>query len=226
MQPAQGPTANLSAARDPHGAQPLMHAGAAIPTARAAVVMVHGRGASAGSILTLGSALGTTDVAFVAPQAAGGTWYPYSFLSPIPMNEPGISSGMRALARALAHLEEQGMPPERTVLLGFSQGACLASEFAARNARRYGGIVALSGGLIGPDDTARNYAGTLEGTPAFLGCSDVDAHIPAERVRQTAEVLGELGATVDMRLYPGMGHGVIDDEIQAIRTLLNGITTT
>jgi phospholipase/carboxylesterase len=209
---------------DPHGTQPLRTSGVDVRSARAAVVMVHGRGASAESILTLASALRTTDVAFVAPQAAGGTWYPYSFLSPMPLNEPGITSGMQAVARAVAHLEAHGMPPERTVLLGFSQGACLASEFAARHARRYGGIVALSGGLIGPDGTPRDYAGSLDGTPAFLGCSDVDPHIPAARVHETARVLGQLGATVDMRLYPGMGHGVIDDEIQAVQQLLGAIT--
>jgi len=207
---------------DPHAGQPVRHAGAPLVGARVVVVMVHGRGASAEDILALAPPLAMPRVAFVAPQAAGGTWYPYGFLSPIARNEPGITSGMRAIGRAIELAGNAGVPPECTLLLGFSQGACLASEYAARNARRYGGLVALSGGLIGPDGTPRDYEGSLDGTPAFLGCSDVDAHIPAARVRESAEVLGRLGARVTMRLYPGMGHTVSDDEIAAARDLLAG----
>ena len=206
---------------DPHAGQPVRLAGAPLESARAAVVMVHGRGASAESILALAPALAADGVAFVAPQAAGGAWYPYGFMSPIERNEPGITSGMRAIGRVLDRTAAAGIPAERTLLLGFSQGACLATEYAARHARRYGGVACLSGGLIGPDGTPRDYAGSLDGTPVFLGCSDVDGHIPAERVRESAEVLARLGGDVTMRLYPGMGHLVNDDEIAAVRTMLD-----
>jgi predicted esterase len=208
---------------DPHGAQPLLAAGAPLTGARAVVIMIHGRGASAESILTLAPAFQAEGVAYLAPQAGGGTWYPYGFMSPMQQNEPGISSGMRAIARAVGQAEAAGVPSERTVLLGFSQGACLASEFVARNARRYGGLAVLSGGLIGPDGTPRDYAGALDGTPVFLGCSDIDGHIPAPRVRESAEILRRLGGDVDMRLYPGMGHLVNDDEIEAVRAMLRTV---
>jgi phospholipase/carboxylesterase len=208
---------------DPHGMEPLVFAGAPLEKARAAFVMVHGRGASAESILTLAPALSVDGVAFVAPQAAGGAWYPYGFMSPIHRNEPGITSGMQAIGRAISAVEAAGIPAERTLLLGFSQGACLASEFAARHARRYGGLAVLSGGLIGPDDTPRDYAGSLDGTPVFLGCSDIDGHIPAERVEESAAILRRLGGEVTMRLYPGMGHLVNEDEIEAVRSMLSGV---
>jgi len=205
---------------DPHAMQPAYAAGVPLGGARAAMIMIHGRGATAQSILELAPALLTSDVAYLAPQAAGGAWYPYGFMSPIAQNEPGISSGMRTIARLLSHVAAAGIPAERTFLLGFSQGACLASEFVARNAKRYGGLAVLSGGLIGPDDTPRDYAGSLGGTPVFLGCSDVDFHIPEARVRETGRVLDTLGGAVDLRIYPGMGHTVNDDEIAAVRTML------
>ena len=207
-------------ADDPHVGQPVRTAGVPLEQARAAMVMVHGRGATAESILTLVPLIATDGVAYLAPQASGGTWYPLGFMSPIERNEPGISSGMRAIGQVLARVAAAGVPGERTFLLGFSQGACLASEFVARHARRYGGLAALSGGLIGPDGTPRNYAGSLDGTPVFLGCSDVDGHIPAQRVRDSAEVLAGLGGDVDMRLYPGMGHEVSEDEVLAVRAML------
>jgi predicted esterase len=187
--------------------------------------MLHGRGATAESILTLVPALGLADFAYLAPQAGGNSWWPQSFLAPIPQNEPGISSAMQAVEDVLARVEAEGVPADRTVLLGFSQGACLAAEFAARNARRYGGVASLSGGLIGPNGTPREYAGSLEGTPVFLGCSDVDSHIPAERVRESAEVLERLGGEVTMRLYPGMGHTIIEDELEMVRTMMHLVLT-
>jgi predicted esterase len=188
--------------------------------ARGAMVMLHGRGATAESILTLVPALGIADFAYLAPQAGGNSWWPQSFLAPISQNEPGISSAMQAVEDVLAHLEAAGVPADRTVLLGFSQGACLAAEFAARHARRYGGVASLSGGLIGPNGTPRNYPGSLDGTPVFLGCSDMDSHIPAERVRLSAGVLERLGGEVTMRLYPGMGHTIIEDELEAVRSMM------
>jgi predicted esterase len=208
---------------DPHAGQPVLTAGAPLEGARAAVVMLHGRGSSADNILSLAPALATDGVAFVAPQAAGGTWYPLGFMSPIERNEPGITSAMRAIGRVLDRVAAARVPAERTMLLGFSQGACLATEYAARHTRRYGGIAGLSGGLIGPDGTPRAYTGSLDGTPVFLGCSDVDFHIPASRVRETADVLRKLGGEVDMRLYPGMGHLVNEDEVDAVRSILNAL---
>lgn len=208
----------------PHQAQPILAAGAPLDKARGAVLMVHGRGASARDILTLAPELNLPDLAYLAPQAAGNTWYPYPFMTPMAQNEPFLSSALARLAEVLAHIGAAGIPPERTGLLGFSQGACLTTEFVARNARRYGGVAGLSGGLIGPAGTPRDYAGALDGTPVFLGCSDVDPHIPATRVRETGEVLTRLGAAVDLRLYPGMGHLVNEDEIKAVRQMFAGMS--
>lgn len=207
----------------PHQGQRVFVAGAPLESAKGAVVMVHGRGATAESILTMAQPLDRPDFAYLAPQAAHSTWYPNSFMAPIPSNEPGITSAMQALADVLARVEAAGIPAERTVLLGFSQGACLSSEFVARHARRYGGLCALSGGLIGPDGTPRDYAGSLDGTPVFLGCSDVDFHIPAARVEQSARVLEQLGGDVTLRLYPGMGHTVNEDEIAHVQAILDRI---
>lgn len=198
-----------------------MHAGTPLAHAKVAVVMVHGRGASADDILTLAPALSMLDVAFLAPQAAGGTWYPHGFMSPIAMNEPGITSGLRTISRAIETAVNAGIGRERIVLLGFSQGACLASEYIARQAQRFAGLAALSGGLIGPDETPRHYAGSLDGTPCFFGCSDTDGHIPASRVRESADVLRELGGDVTLRLYPGMGHVINEDEIIEVRAMLS-----
>jgi predicted esterase len=182
--------------------------------------MVHGRGATAESIVPLAEPLGADDFSILAPQASGNTWYPASFLSPIPVNEPGISSGISVLAALVERLERAGVAASKIALLGFSQGACLTLEFVARHPRRYGAVVGFSGGLIGPPGTPRDYPGSLNGTPVFLGCSDVDAHIPAERVRETADVLTRMGAVVDMRLYQGMGHLINEDELNAARALL------
>jgi predicted esterase len=208
---------------DPHGDQPVLTAGAALEHARAAMVLVHGRGATADSILTLVPAIDQSGMAYLAPQAQGNTWYPFSFLSPIPQNEPGITSGLRRIATVLEQIGRAGLPPERTLLLGFSQGACLATEFVARHARRYGGVCGLSGGLIGPEGTPRDYQGSLDGTPVFLGCSDVDSHIPVARVRETAAVYTRLGADVTTRLYPGMGHIVNQDEIAAVKGMIAAV---
>ena len=206
-----------------HQGQPVSHAGEPLPRARAAMVMVHGRGGAAADILALIDQFGVPGFAYLAPQAAGNSWYPFSFLSPIPRNEPGISSALATLAEVLETIDRAGVSLERTMLLGFSQGACLALEFSARAARRYGGVVGLSGGLIGPDGTRRDYAGSLAGTPVFLGCSDVDPHIPAARVEETATVLRRLGAEVDMRIYPGMGHTINQEELEAVRGMMRAV---
>jgi predicted esterase len=207
----------------PHQGQPVRTAGVPLDQAVAAMVMVHGRGASAESILTLVPALGVSGFAFLAPQAAGNTWYPNSFLAPIPSNEPGITSGINAIADIIAAISDAGIPLSRTMLLGFSQGACLSLEYAARHASRYGGLAGLSGGLIGPDGTLRNYPGSFDGTPAFLGCSDIDGHVPALRVTESASVLRHMGANVTMKLYPGMGHLVNEDEIAAVNAMMEEV---
>ena len=208
---------------DPHAGQPILHAGLDPASARLAVILVHGRGVSPDDVLALAAELQLPDLTYLAPSAQGGTWYPYSFLAPIHTNEPGISSGLRVLARLIDTLGQQGIPPDRVALLGFSQGACLTLEFAARHARRYAAVIGLSGGVIGPAGTSRAYSGTLDGTPVFLGCSDIDAHIPLERVHESADIFRRLGASVDERIYPGMGHIVNEDERQAVATLLKAI---
>jgi predicted esterase len=211
---------------DPHANQPVLTAGADLPVARAAVVLVHGRGATAQDILTLVPEFDQPDLVYLAPQAAGNTWYPYPFMQPIERNEPWLSSALARLDALLRDIGAAGLPPERTVLLGFSQGACLALEYAARHARRYGGLAGLSGGLIGPDGTSRDYPGSLAGTPAFLGCSYVDGHIPKERVEHTGDVLRRLGADVTLRFYPNMGHTVNHDEIRHVRQILSGLAAS
>lgn len=204
--------------------QRISMSGEPLDRAHAAMVMVHGRGATAESILLLADEFDAVGFAYVAPQAADNTWYPYRFIEPLAHNEPWLTFSLGALGSALQLVADAGIPPERTILLGFSQGACLALEFAARNARRYGGIVGLSGGLIGPDDTPRNYPGSFDGTPVFLGCSDVDYHVPKERVIETGEVFERMGARVTVRLYPNMDHTVNEDEINAVREIMASLT--
>ncbi|MBA2394325.1 MAG: dienelactone hydrolase family protein [Ktedonobacteraceae bacterium] len=209
----------------PHQGRPVLAAGEPLERAKAAMIMIHGRGASAEDILSLAGEVNQPGFAYLAPQAAEYTWYPNSFLAPIASNEPGISSGLAVIATLLEHLTSAGIGPERTILLGFSQGACLSLEFASRNPRRYGGIAGLSGGLIGPDGTPRDYPGSLQETPVFLGCSDRDMHIPKERVQFSSEVLQKQGGAVTMRLYPNMGHTVNDDELEAVRAMMASIIT-
>ncbi len=206
--------------RDPHAGQPVLTAGPAPADARLTMILLHGRGAPADDILSLGLGLRLDDVALLAPQAAHFTWYPYSFLRPIEENEPDLSSALGVLSRLVDECSRQDVEPDRIALLGFSQGACLALEFAARHARRYAGVFGLSGGLIGPRGTPRDYAGSLDGTPLFLGCSDVDPHIPLARVHESADVFRRLGADVDERIYEGMGHTVNADERAALRRAL------
>jgi predicted esterase len=190
------------------------------------MLMLHGRGARAEDILSLANELKVPGFAYFAPQAAGDTWYPNRFLVTLVENEPWLSSALKFLGDVLSEIVNAGIPAERIILLGFSQGACLTLEFAARNARRYGGIVGLSGALIGPDDTPRDYKGSLAGTPVFLGCSDADFHVPKERGEETADVLKRLGGEVTLRLYPKMDHTVNQDEIEFVRGMMQTLLTT
>ncbi|MEZ4866160.1 MAG: dienelactone hydrolase family protein [Caldilineaceae bacterium] len=206
-----------------HQGQSIYTAGKALAAAQGVVILLHGRGATAQSILTLAAELPHPDLAYLAPQAAGNTWYPYSFLMPLAQNEPYLTSALQRVSEVLAQVEAAGIPAARVILGGFSQGACLAAEFVARHARRYGGLLVLSGGLIGPPRTPRDYAGSLENTPAFLGCSDRDFHIPKERVQESAEVLQRMGAQVTAKLYPNLGHTINADEIDHARRLVEKV---
>jgi phospholipase/carboxylesterase len=204
----------------PHQGQPIRAAGEQLNRAQAALLMLHGRGASADDILSIANELNQPGFAYLAPQAAENTWYPNRFLAPLADNEPWLSSALSFVGDVFAQIVNAGIAPERVMLFGFSQGACLTLEFAARNAHRYGGVVGLSGALIGPDDIPRDYKGSLEGTPVFLGCSDVDFHVPKERVQHAAGILKNLGGVVTERLYPNMGHSVNQDEIEFVRGMM------
>jgi predicted esterase len=208
---------------DPHHGQPIMTGGRWLGEASAAMILIHGRGASAESILGLAAEFRRPEFAYLAPQAADHRWYPYSFLAPMDQNEPWLSSALRLVGSVVEQVIGSGISSERLLIVGFSQGGCLATEFVARNPRRYGGVAALTGGLIGPDGTPRDYAGSLEGTPVFLGTSDPDPHVPRQRVEESARVLEGMGADVDTRVYPGMGHTVNEDEIEAVRSLMDGV---
>jgi phospholipase/carboxylesterase len=196
-------------------------AGEPLGRAKFALLLMHGRGAQAEDILSLAAQLAQPGFSYLAPQAVGNTWYPNRFLDPLASNEPWLTSALFTVGDVLGNIIQAGIPPERIMLLGFSQGACLTLEFAARNAKRYGGVVGLSGALIGPDDTQRNYQGSLAGTPVFLGCSDADFHVPKERVQQAADVLRHLGGVVTERLYPNLDHSVNQDEIDFVRGLMH-----
>lgn len=204
----------------PHAGQRVVAAG--MPLGQAPVViMVHGRNADPENILDLVPRLARPDLTYLAPAAADRTWYPNSFLADIASNEPKLSSALSVLGSLIDQVEDTGIPRERIVLLGFSQGACLATEFAIRNASRFGGCVIFSGGAIGPPGTAWSASGTFDGTPFFFGCSDVDAHVPESRVRESADLVARMGARVTTRIYPGMGHLVSDDEIANAQTILD-----
>jgi predicted esterase len=214
---------DTSAAGGPHAGGPVGVEGAPLGKGRGAVIMVHGRGAGARNILDLAHALDRPEFTWIAPEATGNTWYPNSFMAPQEANQPGLSSGLAVIRTLLDRVEAAGVPRDTVVLLGFSQGACLASEFAYRNPGRYGGVVVYSGGLIGPPGTGWETEGSFAETPVFLGCSDVDPHVPLERVDDSARVFGAMGAKVTKRIYPGMGHLVNDDELQLTRDILDAL---
>lgn len=229
---ASGPAAASGA---PHAGGRVAQAGAPLARARLAVVMAHGRGGSPEDMLGLAESLALPEIAYLAPAAAGSSWWPASFLAPIEANEPGLSSGLGVLGGLVERLEESGFGPDRIAVVGFSQGACLALEYAARSGRPFHGVVGLSGGLVGtgeaagpPRDELYGYApkqfaynARLAGASVFLGCHERDLHIPLARVQESAVVFERLGASVRVEVLPGAGHGVVVEEVRALRGLLN-----
>ncbi|MEM8484242.1 MAG: dienelactone hydrolase family protein [Bacteroidota bacterium] len=207
----------------PHRNQPLFYAGTPVAEATSAMVLIHGRGALAQGMLDLERVLQKEQMAYVAPQAANGSWYPFRFIADIAQNEPYLTSALDLIDQTVTQLNEAGIATDRIVLGGFSQGACLASEYIARNPMRYGGLLVFSGGLIGPPGQLPDYAGNLNNTPVFIGCSDVDAHIPLHRVEETADIFTDLGGQVTKTIYPGMGHTINTDEIKAAQKILTAL---
>lgn len=199
---------------------PLRTAGQPLGTATKALILLHGRGGSAADILSLAAHLRVADYALLAPQATQNSWYPQSFLAPPAHNEPALSAALASVAQAVAEATRHGIAPENLCFLGFSQGACLTLEYVARHARRYGGVVAFTGGLIGDRLYPENYGGDLAGTPIFIGTSDPDFHVPVERVRASTALLTGLGAAVTEQVYPNMGHTISQAEIDLANTLI------
>jgi predicted esterase len=215
-----------NSALGPHANQPILRAGPEPERADAVILFLHGRGGSAEDILSLYPELQAERCAAIAPQAAGHTWYPQSFLAPLPANQPYLDSALVLIESLVTDLIARGIGSERIVLLGFSQGACLSTEFVARHPRHYGAVLALTGGLIGPPGTPRHYRGSLAGTSVFLGSGDPDPHVPFERVRETKEVLSAMGASVELRRYPGMPHTINEDELDACRAIIKRIVAS
>jgi len=213
----------MSSATDPHAGERVLFAGAPLNEAKAAMIMLHGRGADSADIIGLASSLDREAVAYLAPNAAGNAWYPFPFMTPAAGNQPYLSSALGVIAHLIGEIALAGMAIEKTFILGFSQGACLTLEFAARNPRRYGGIAALSGGLIGDVINPEAYTGSLADTPVFLGCSDSDPHIPLARVQQSSTVMRALGGSVTERIYPRMGHTVVRDEAAEVQRMLDAV---
>jgi phospholipase/carboxylesterase len=198
----------------------IISAGKAVGKDSKVLIMLHGRGGSAEDILSLASHLAVEDFSLLAPQATNHTWYPYSFLAPPAQNEPWLSSALTLLKEVVADLYEKGISPENIYFLGFSQGACLTLEFVARHARKYGGVVAFTGGLIGDKIYPENYNGNFAETPVFIGTSNPDPHVPVERVYATTNILKNMNATVTEKVYENMGHTITKDEIEKANSLV------
>ncbi|HEY1848909.1 MAG TPA: dienelactone hydrolase family protein [Opitutaceae bacterium] len=208
-----------------HQGQSVVRGGAPLRGAKAAVILVHGRGAAAEDIYSLGEdvSVGLEGVALLAPEAAGNTWYPQRFLAPLSANEPWLGSALAVLGGLVSEAVQSGVPRERVALIGFSQGACLSLEFAARNPRRYGAVIGLSGALIGPPGVGRDLGGSLDGTPVYLGCGDRDAHIPISSVEESAVILADAGAKVTKSLFVGMGHTVNAEEMAVMQRVVRAL---
>jgi phospholipase/carboxylesterase len=207
---------------DPHRDQPVLTLGAGLSQATAAVILLHGRGASAEDILGLATEMYDERFAYLAPQAAGNAWYPYSFMAPIEKNEPWLSSALAKVATIVQQAVAAGFSRDRIFVCGFSQGACLSSEFVARNPARYGGLIAFTGGLIGPPDADLHHEGNLGEMPALFSSGDPDPHVPWSRVLESAEQFTAMGAAVKTQRYPGRPHTVLPQEINSARELIFG----
>ena len=207
-----------------HEGQPLVVRGRPLAESHAVAIMMHGRGRTTDDILELATRIGNNAFTYLAPTAQDNTWYPYGFMETIEKNEPFLSSALAVYDALIARLLAQGFSKEQIILLGFSQGACLTAEYAVRHADRYGGIVLFTGGLIGPPGTSWPYPGSFQGTPIFLGTSDIDGFVPLARVQESAAIFAQMGAQVTERVYPGMDHLVNDDEIAIARTILQAIS--
>jgi len=205
----------------PHMTKPVHATGAKLEEASAALILLHGRGATAEDILSLSAFFNYPQLAYLAPQAEGFTWYPNRFMAPVEQNEPYLSAALSRIDELVKKAESHRIPTERIFIGGFSQGACLASEYVIRNPRRYGGLLVFSGGHIGPLDMQRQPHGDLRGMPAFLGCSDMDPHIPLQRVKETSALLEAMGAKVTEKIYPRMEHTIIKDEIELARQVID-----
>ncbi len=210
--------------RDPHRDQPVLAGGAPLSQAAGALVLLHGRGGSAQEMLNLARELDRPQFAWFAPQAAGRMWYPFSLLEPLERNRSHLSSAIGLVKKLLGRIEEAGLGAERVVLFGFSQGAGVVLDFAVRHPCRYGGIVAAAGGLLGPEGPARDYTGSLAGTPVFLGLGDRDPHVPKRRMTETAAILERMGAVVTQRIYPEVGHALVPDELAALAAVLDQVS--
>lgn len=197
--------------------------GAPLDQAKGAVVLIHGRGASAADILGLAPAMAAPGVAFLAPEAAGHAWSPNSFLAPREQNEPWVSSALEKVGAVVESAHTAGVPYERIVICGFSQGACLSTEFVASHPRRYGALIAFTGGLIGPPGTEFEFAGDLAGMPALLSSGDPDPHVPWVRVLESAAVLRGMAAEVTTQHYPGKPHSIFPEELDLAAKMMAGV---
>lgn len=198
----------------------IVTAGVPLTQAKKALIMIHGRGASAQDIISLATYLNVGDYALIAPQASGHTWYPYSFMAPVAQNEPGLSSAIAVINSIVDDILKAGIPASNIYFMGFSQGACLTLEYVTRHAQPYGGVVAFTGGLIGAEPDLANYNGDFNGTPVFIGSSDPDMHVPVTRVRESEKIMKNMGADITVKIYPGMGHTVSQDEVETANRLV------
>ena len=204
----------------PHAGEKIHYAGTTIENAAQAMILIHGRGAAAQSMLAMTDLFDSQDIIYIMPQAHNLTWYPYRFIEKRETNEPGISSGLTLIHTLVKSVNDAGIPDEKIYFLGFSQGACLVADYAARYPSRYGGVFVLSGGLIGDTIRSGEFSGDLKNTPVFFGCSDSDFHIPAERVDESAYIFEQLNADVTKSIYPDMGHTINQNEIDFIKKVL------
>jgi phospholipase/carboxylesterase len=211
---------------DPHGDQPILERGHPLDSAEAVIILVHGRGASADDILGLADRFDLPQLAYLAPEAAGHTWYPHSFLVPTEQNQPWLDSALALIGKTVKRATAAQIPRHKIGVVGFSQGACLVTEFVARNAAHYGGVIAFTGGLVGPPGTKFSYPGRLTGTSCFLGAGDPDPHVPWKRVEESAAVLSALGAAVTLRRYPGLPHTINEDEIEHAQRILRRLVAS